>query len=90
MQPEYAFRLLLKLHDTWSFHLYALFLLQPAAANLIFVARPHSAPFYCNFCSLLIFLLHSNFGEVYSRFLHKNQSFYIKSNQKNGLKIDDF
>ena len=60
MQPEYAFLLLLNLRDTWSFHLYALFLVQLAAANYIITARSHSAPFYCNFCFLLNFLLHSN------------------------------
>ena len=60
MQPEYAFLLLLNLRDTWSFHLYALFLLQPAVANYIISDRPHSAPFYCNLCFLLNFLLHKN------------------------------
>ena len=60
MKPEYAFCLLSKLRDIWSFHLYALFLLQPASANNIITGRPHSAPFYCNFCFLLNFLLHSN------------------------------
>ena len=60
MQPEYAFRLLSKPRNIWSFHLYASFLLLSAAANYIITARPHSAPFYCNFCFLLYFLLHNN------------------------------
>ena len=60
MQPEYAFRLLSKPRDVWSFNLYASFLLLSAAANYIITARPHSTPFYCNFCFLLHFLLHSN------------------------------
>ena len=60
MQPEYAFCLLSKPRDIWSFHLYASFLLQSASANYIITARLHSAPFYCNFCFLLHFLLHSN------------------------------
>ena len=60
MQPEHAFCLLSKLRDIWFFHLYAPFLLQPTSANYISFAQPHSAPFYCNFCFLLHFLLHSN------------------------------
>ena len=60
MQPEYAFLLMLNIRDTWSFHLYVLFLLQPAVANHIITVRPHSAPFYCNFYFLFNFLLHIN------------------------------
>ena len=60
MQPEYAFCLLSKPRDICSFHLYASFLLLSAAGNYIITAWPHSAPFYCNFCFLLHFLLHSN------------------------------
>ena len=59
MQPEYAFHLLSKPRNIWFFHLYASFLLLSVAANYIITARLHSTPFYCNFCSLLHFLLHS-------------------------------
>ena len=90
MQPEYAFCLLSKPRDIWSFHLYVLFLLQSASANYIITARPYSAPFYYNFCFFFSFPAAQQFGEVYSRFLHINRSFYIKINQKNGLKLDDF
>ena len=82
MQPEYAFCLLSKPLDIWSFHLYASFLLQSASANYIITARLHSAPFYCNFCFLFAFPAAQQFGEVYSRFLHINQSFCIKINKK--------
>ena len=90
MQPEYAFLLLLNLRDTWFFHLLYSVLVATCCIQLY---HQRSATF-CSF--LLQFLLSSEFpaaqkfGEVYSRFLHINQSFYIKINQKNGLKIDDF
>ena len=60
MQLEYAFCLLSKPRDIWSFHLYASFLQLSTAANYIITAQPHSAPFYYNFCFLLHFLLDSN------------------------------
>ena len=90
MQPEYAFRLLSKPRDIWFFHLYESFLLLSAAAILYH----HCSATFCSF--LLQFLISFAFpaeqqiGEVYSRFLHINRSFYIKINQKNGLEIDDF
>ena len=86
MQPEYAFLLLLNLRDTWSFHL---------LCSVFAVKLYHQRS--ATFCSFLLQFLFSfefpaaqKFGEVYSKFLHINQSFYIKINQKNGLKIDDF
>ena len=45
LQPEYAFLLLLRLHDIRPFHPCALFLLQPASANYIINAHPPSAHF---------------------------------------------
>ena len=90
MQPEYAFLLLLNLRDTWSFHLYASVLTATYCSHLYH----HCAATFCSF--LLQFLLSfefpaaQQFGEVYSRFLHINESFYIKIDHKNGLKIDDF
>ena len=89
MQPEYAFLLLLNLRDTWSFHLLC----------SVFAATCYRKLYHqrsATFCSFLLHFLFfefpaaHKFGEVYSRFLHINQSFYIKINQKNGLKIDDF
>ena len=90
MQPEYAFLLLLNFRDTWSFHLLCSVLAATCCSQLY---HQRSA----TFCSFLLEFLFSfefpaahNFGEVYSIFLHINQSFCIKINQKNRLKIDDF
>ena len=84
MQPEHAFLLLLNLCDTWFFHLYALFLLQPAAANYIITARPQSAPFYCNLCFPLNFLLNSKLVKfIPDSFKHlKFNLFILKSIRK--------
>ena len=90
MQPEYAFCLLSKPRDICSFHLYASFLLLSAAGNYIITARPHFAHFLLQFLLSFAFPAAQQFGEVYSIFLHINRSFYLKINQTNGLKIDEF
>ena len=78
MQPEYAFLLLLNLRDTWSFHLLCS-VLTATCCNQLYHQRSGT------FCSFLLQFLFSfefpaehKFDEVYSRFLHRNQSFYKK------------
>ena len=90
MQPEYTFLLLLNLRDTWFFHLLCSVLTATYCSQLY---HQHSATVYSFLLQFLFsseFPAATKFGEVYSRFLHINKSFYIKINQKNGLKIDDF
>ena len=90
MHPEYAFLLLLNLRDTWSFHPLCSFLAATCCSQLY---HQRSATFYSFLLQFLFsfeFPAAQNFSEVYSRFLHINQSFCIKINPKTGLKIDDF
>ena len=90
MQPEYAFLLLLNLRDTWFFHLLCSVLAATCCSQLYHQRSATFCSFLLQFLFSSEFLAAQKFGEVYSRFLHINQSFYIKINQKNGLKIDDF
>ena len=90
MQPEYAFLLLLNLRDTWSFHLLCSVLAATCCIKFYHQRSATLCSFLLQFLFSLEFPAAQKLGEVYSRFLHINQSFYIKMNQKNGLKIDDF
>ena len=90
MQPEYAFLLLLNLRDTWSFHLLCSVLAATCYSQLYHQRSATFCSFLLQFLFSFEFFAAQNFGEVYFKFLHINQSFCIKINQKNGLKIDDF
>ena len=90
MQPEYAFLLLLNLREIWSFHLLCSVLAATCCSQLYHQRSATFFSFLLQFMFSFVFPAAQKFGEVYSRFLHINQSFYIKINQKNGLKIDDF
>ena len=90
MQPEYAFLLLLNLRDTWPFHLLCSVLAATCYSKLYHQRSATLCSILLQFLLSFEFLAAQQFGEVYSRFLHINRSFYIKNNQKNGLKIDDF
>ena len=90
MQPGYAFLLLLNFRDIWSFHLLCSVLAATCCSQLYHQRSAIFCSFLLKFLFSFVFPAAQKFGEVYSRFLHINQSFYIKINHKNGLKIDDF
>ena len=90
MQPEYVFLLLLNLRDTWFFHLLCSVLAATCCSKFYHQRSATFCSFLLQFLFSLEFPAAQKLGEVYSRFLNINQSFYIKINQKNGLKIDDF
>ena len=90
MQLEYAFLLLLNLRDTWSFHLLCYVLAATFCSQLYHQRSATFFSFLLQFLFSFEFPAAQKFDEVYSRFMHINHYFYIKINQKNGLKIDDF
>ena len=90
MKPEHAFLLLLNLCDTWSFHLLCYVLVAICCSQLYHHSSAIFGSFLLQFMLSFAFPAEQQIDEVYSRFLHINRSFYIKINQKNGLKIDVF
>ena len=74
----------------WSLHLLCSVLAATCCSQLYHQLSATSCSFLLQFLFSFEFPAAQKFGEVYSRFLHINQSFYIKINHKNGLKIDDF